>query len=92
MDARPAPPWSVSRWFNADAPSLESLRGRPVFLHAFQMLCPACVQHAVAQRGHLQVGRNGFVHAAQVPRGFELGDEVAQVGVGHGGSEKGGLC
>jgi hypothetical protein len=47
-----APEWSVSRWFNAgagDGPSLRSLRGRVVFLHAFQMLCPACVQHAVPQ-------------------------------------------
>src|SRR3546814_12044364 len=49
-DASPplAPAWTVSRWFNADgAPSLQSLRGRVVFVHAFQMLCPACVQHAV---------------------------------------------
>src|SRR3546814_11123966 len=45
-----APAWTVSRWFNADgAPSLQSLRGRVVFVHAFQMLCPACVQHAVPQ-------------------------------------------
>jgi hypothetical protein len=49
MEPRPAPSWSVSRWFNADVLSLESLRGRPVFLHAFQMLCPGCVQHAVPQ-------------------------------------------
>src|SRR3546814_13104289 len=43
-----APAWPVSRWFNADgAPSLQSLRGRVVFVPAFQMLCPACVQHAV---------------------------------------------
>jgi len=45
-----APDWSVSRWFNADEGlSLQALRGRVVFLHAFQMLCPACVQHAVPQ-------------------------------------------
>ena len=54
MSTRPAPEWSVSRWFNAgtsksEAPTLASLRGRPVFLHAFQMLCPGCVQHAVPQ-------------------------------------------
>ena len=49
-DARPAPPWHVSRWFNADPGfSLEALRGRVVFVHAFQMLCPGCVQHAVPQ-------------------------------------------
>ena len=28
MNARPAPAWSVSHWFNADALTLESLRGR----------------------------------------------------------------
>ena len=45
-----APDWSISRWFNVDgALSLQALRGRVVFLHAFQMLCPACVQHAVPQ-------------------------------------------
>ncbi|MGY0798113.1 TlpA family protein disulfide reductase [Lysobacter sp. A286] len=50
MTLLPAPPWSVSRWFNAEPGlSLASLRGRPVFLHAFQMLCPGCVQHAVPQ-------------------------------------------
>jgi hypothetical protein len=48
--SRDAPAWNVSRWFNVDgAPSLSSLRGRVVFLHAFQMLCPACVQQAVPQ-------------------------------------------
>ncbi len=45
-----APDWIVSRWFNAEGtPSLQALRGRVVFLHAFQMLCPGCVQHAVPQ-------------------------------------------
>lgn len=51
MEFRPAPEWSVSRWFNtgADAPTLASLRGKVVMLHAFQMLCPGCAQHAVPQ-------------------------------------------
>ncbi|TXH72069.1 MAG: TlpA family protein disulfide reductase [Lysobacteraceae bacterium] len=50
MDDLAAPPLHVSRWFNGDASlSLEILLGRPVFLHAFQMLCPGCVQHAVPQ-------------------------------------------
>ena len=49
MQARPAPPWSVARWFNSDALALADLRGRPVYLHAFQMLCPGCVQHAIPQ-------------------------------------------
>lgn len=48
-EPRPAPPLQVTRWFNADALSLEALRGRPVLLHAFQMLCPGCVQQAIPQ-------------------------------------------
>ena len=45
-----APELIVSRWFNADAPpSLASLRGRVVLLHAFQMLCPGCVSHGLPQ-------------------------------------------
>lgn len=46
---RPAPPLSISRWFNSDGLGLESLHGQPVMLHAFQMLCPGCVQHAIPQ-------------------------------------------
>lgn len=49
-DARPAPPWQVSRWFNApEGFGLESLRGRVVVLEAFQMLCPGCVSHGLPQ-------------------------------------------
>lgn len=45
-----APPWQVSRWFNAtEAIGLAELRGRVVVLHAFQMLCPACVSHGIPQ-------------------------------------------
>ena len=44
-----APAWSISRWFNSAPLELAGLRGRPVFLHTFQMLCPGCVQHAVPQ-------------------------------------------
>lgn len=45
-----APELSVSQWFNTAAPlSLESLRGRVVVLHAFQMLCPGCVAHGLPQ-------------------------------------------
>ena len=50
-----APEWRVARWFNTDEnPSLASLRGRVVVLHAFQMLCPGCVSHGLpqAQRIH----------------------------------------
>jgi hypothetical protein len=45
----------VSAWLGVDAPlTLEGLRGRVVALHAFQMLCPGCVQHGLpqAQRIH----------------------------------------
>ncbi|WP_082550019.1 redoxin domain-containing protein [Mesorhizobium sp. Root157] len=45
-----APELMVERWFNsADPITLESLRGRPVLLHSFQMLCPGCVAHAIPQ-------------------------------------------
>lgn len=46
----PAPPWSVTSWLHADiAPTLESMRGSVVVAHAFQMLCPGCVQYALPQ-------------------------------------------
>lgn len=40
----------ASQWFNSATPiTLESLRGRVVVLHTFQMLCPGCVSHGVPQ-------------------------------------------
>ena len=45
-----APALDVSQWLNADGPiSLAALRGKVVVLHAFQMLCPACVSHGIPQ-------------------------------------------
>lgn len=45
-----APELQVSRWFNTPEPvTLAGLRGRPVLLHSFQMLCPGCVSHAIPQ-------------------------------------------
>jgi peroxiredoxin len=45
-----APEWQVEVWLNTQAPlELPQLRGRVVLLHAFQMLCPGCVSHAVPQ-------------------------------------------
>ena len=52
---RPAPAWTTREWFNTDdALQLTDLRGKVVVLHAFQMLCPACVHHGLpqAQRIH----------------------------------------
>jgi len=49
-----APELAVSRWFNTPHPlSLAALRGRTVILHAFQMLCPGCVAHAMPQAERL---------------------------------------
>ncbi len=53
----PAPPWTTREWFNISggaALQLADLRGKVVVLHAFQMLCPACVHHGLpqAQRIH----------------------------------------
>ncbi len=50
-----APDWQVSQWFNTDQPlSLVALRGKVIVLHAFQLLCPACVSDGVplAERVH----------------------------------------
>lgn len=50
----PLPELAVSRWFNTPAPiSFDSLRGRVVVLHAFQMLCPGCVAHGTPQAQRL---------------------------------------
>jgi peroxiredoxin len=52
---QPAPPWTTREWFGVpDAVQLADLRGKVVVLHAFQMLCPACVHHGLpqAQRVH----------------------------------------
>ncbi len=41
---------SISQWFNTDEQlTLEGLRGKPVLIHTFQMLCPGCVMHAIPQ-------------------------------------------
>ena len=45
-----APELQTTEWLNTAHPlSLAELRGRIVVLHAFQMLCPACVSHGVPQ-------------------------------------------
>ena len=63
VSAYPAPELDVSQWFNTEAaPTLAALRGQVVLLHAFQMLCPACVRLATpqAQQVHEQFGRRGL--------------------------------
>lgn len=48
--SRPAPELQVAQWFNTRQPlTLAALRGKVVLLHAFQMLCPACVKLATPQ-------------------------------------------
>jgi peroxiredoxin len=45
-----APAWIVREWVRTrEALQLADLRGRVVVLHAFQMLCPGCVQHGLPQ-------------------------------------------
>ena len=45
-----APNLQIAGWFNTDtALTLESFRGRVLVMHAFQMLCPACVSHGLPQ-------------------------------------------
>lgn len=77
---RTAPPWTTCHWFNTpDALQLADLRGSVVVLHAFQMLCPACVHHGLpqAQRIHTTFAGQGVAvvglhtvfehHAAMTP-------------------------
>ncbi|MBX3645375.1 MAG: redoxin domain-containing protein [Rubrivivax sp.] len=45
----PAPAWHTTAWLNSEPLDLEQLRGHVVLLHAFQMLCPACVSHGLPQ-------------------------------------------
>jgi hypothetical protein len=54
---QPPPPWQVSAWIGDELPAMDALRGRVVLVHAFQMLCPGCVLHALPQ---LQRVRSGF--------------------------------
>lgn len=77
---QPAPPWTTREWFNTPEPlHLAGLRGQVVVVHAFQMLCPGCVQHGLpqAQRIHAAFDGHGVTviglhtvfehHAAMTP-------------------------
>lgn len=49
-----APEWSSEQWLNTqDHHSLSDFKGKVVMLHAFQMLCPGCVSHALPQAQHV---------------------------------------
>jgi peroxiredoxin len=49
-----APELQITDWFNTETkPSLQAQRGKVVVLHAFQMLCPGCVAHALPQMSRL---------------------------------------
>jgi thiol-disulfide isomerase/thioredoxin len=84
IEAPMAPEWQVDVWLNTRAPlELSQLRGRVVLLHAFQMLCPSCVSHAVpqAERVHQEYAEHGVSviglhtvfehHAAMTPVALE---------------------
>lgn len=48
-------PWTTTTWFNTDqALQPTDLHGRVVVVHAFQMLCPACVHHGLPQAQRIQ--------------------------------------
>ena len=58
-----APALEVAQWFNTSAPlELSALKGQVVVLHAFQMLCPGCVHHAIPQlqRVHEQLHKSAL--------------------------------
>ena len=78
---RPAPLWTTCGWFNTGDTTVQlaDLRGKVVVLHAFQMLCPACVHHGLPQalRVHAMFAAQGVAviglhtvfehHAAMTP-------------------------
>lgn len=45
----PVPEWRVRAWLNGPPRTLESLRGKVVVVHAFQMLCPGCIYRGLPQ-------------------------------------------
>ena len=56
------PEWDIAQWFNTAQPlRLADLRGQVVLVHAFQMLCPGCVMHAIpqARKAHELCGEQG---------------------------------
>lgn len=76
--------WDIAQWFNTDRPlRLADLRGQVVLVHAFQMLCPGCVIHAIpqARKAHELYGDQGVAviglhtvfehHAAMQPHALE---------------------
>lgn len=49
-NSRLAPELAISEWFNVPTPlTLAGLRGRPILLHSFQLLCPGCVSQSIPQ-------------------------------------------
>lgn len=68
MTGMTAPELDVVQWFNvSEPPTLASLHGKVVVLHAFQMLCPGCVSAGLPQAKKI---------AATFPQ-----DEVAVIGI-----------
>ena len=62
-DPNAMPEWDIAQWFNTDRPlRLADLRGQVVLVHAFQMLCPGCVMHAMpqARQAHALYGEQGL--------------------------------
>jgi len=50
MKYNQAPNLEIQEWLNTNKEiSLDSLKGKVVIIHAFQMLCPGCVQHSIPQ-------------------------------------------
>lgn len=54
MKYNQAPNLEIQEWLNINKEiSLDSLKGKVVIIHAFQMLCPGCVQHSIPQAKRL---------------------------------------
>lgn len=71
----------VSKWLNIeDGFSLDSLKGKVVAIHAFQMLCPGCILHGIPQSQRLYASFNEeHVSVIGLHTVFEHHDAMAEV-------------
>ncbi len=76
-----APELAISEWFNTTAPiTLAGLRGRPVYLHTFQLLCPGCLANALPQVQRIErIFSRTDLQIIGVHTVFELHDQMTPV-------------
>ncbi len=91
----PAPEFAISEWINTDQPiTVESLRGKVVLIHFFQLWCPGCNRFSIPlfQRWNEKYGGRDDVTVVSIHTVFEghdaqnparLRDFVRERGITH---------